>query len=243
MKSSTRWLCPLLALALPATGGAAECLGPAMSALGKARYADAIRAADDARAKPACARRRVDIELIRAMALLRVAHAVGGPTWCVARDAYAPFEASADPEIARGARKPHRDTDEACRAYRVQQAERDRPSEPQPPAPALNHWWLTGPGLGLLASGGVLLGLGIDAQIEASDLAEQIEAGDATGDVGARQRRAEGRATGFLVGGGALLGASAALLAGAYLSGALDGLGEAQVYVGPGSAGWVLPFW
>ncbi|MCB9542503.1 MAG: hypothetical protein H6703_08655 [Myxococcales bacterium] len=124
------------------------------------------------------------------------------------------------------------------------------PACPEPPPPVVvrelvDHWWFTGPGLGLLAVGGVMLGLGIDAHLTASDLADELEF-EATNDPdeAAEQRWNEGASIGWLTGGGVLIAVGiAGVVTGLVIAGDAEA-GEPGVAVsaGPGGAAVTVSF-
>ncbi|MEZ4435021.1 MAG: hypothetical protein R3F65_21660 [bacterium] len=123
------------------------------------------------------------------------------------------------------------------------------PTCPEAPPPvaqeAMSHWWFTGPGLGLLAVGGVMLGLGINAHLTASDLADELEfEGTNDPDEAAEQRWNEGASIGWIAGGGVLIAVGiAGVVTGLVIAGDAEA-GEPGVAVsaGPGGAAVTVSF-
>lgn len=226
---------------------ATDCLGPA----GRATTPpEVVAAAETALRDPACAALRVDLEMLRALALRDMAKADGGSAWCAARDAFDPLRALADADYARTAGEAFAEADAACRALPPPEEAPQVGCPPvacpacPPPVEPASHWWFTGTGAGLAVVGAVLLGVGLDAHATAADLGEQIadEPISASGS-GRRAREAELRAIGFSTGGGVLLGVGAALVvAGRFAAPAPREAGAASVGLGPSSVALTVWF-
>lgn len=121
------------------------------------------------------------------------------------------------------------------------------PASAAPPAVAgVSHWWLTGSGIGLLAAGGVMLGFGVDAWQEASQLESELAGSGSDESHTAKERRLlerESGSKGLLVGGGVLIAAGATLLiAGLVSADAQEPSSPAQLSLSPGGAVFTLRF-
>lgn len=230
----------LIALSLPATGRAADCLGPASAAFRAKRFDAVIEAIEAVRTSSDCQPLRLDLAMLRALALYRIAEGRGGAAWCEARDAYAPLRGVDDPDYARTAIESFHRAQRGCDGEPVPPA-RERPTPEVPTArPAteaggLDPHWLIGGGAGGLAVGGVLLAFGIVDALDAREMADAMsEESLSAPSRAAAQLRAEGRSIGLFIGGAAAmtLGA-AALIGGVWAAGEPPSAGSIRLDAGP----------
>lgn len=159
---------------------AVDCLGPATAArqAGDAEAALALCAV--ALEDPACEGVRVHLEMSCALARHDIARRDGGDAWCEARDAYAPLRASASESYAAAARAGFEETDLWCRNPSPAAVDEAKTCptcvcRTCPVADPVSHWWWTGPGLGLVVAGGVLMGLAVDRHGVAEEIAARSD--------------------------------------------------------------------
>lgn len=223
-----------------------DCLRPAGEARTAGDPARAIELCTAALADPACADARTHLEMLCARSHHDLARKRGGDAWCAARDAYAPLRESPNPAFAAAAREAYAETDAACRGD-VPDPDGQCPPCDQPACPACpaleapppKHWWFTGPGIGLIAVGGALLGLGIDAHLTANALADDLDDRTATvPNTAIEQRQSEGARLGLLTGGAVVTAVGlAALTTGLVLAlGSDEDAPTARILPGPGGA-------
>lgn len=223
---------------------AVDCLGPATAVRQAGNPEGALALCTAALEDPVCAGMRVHLEMLCALSRHDIARRDGGDAWCVARDAYAPLRASASESYAAAARAGFEETDLWCRnPSPVAEVEGTKTCATCAVVEPVSHWWWTGPGLGLVVAGGVLVGLAVEQHGVAQGLAERSDDAERVGGaltVGEYQRlyAADGNAHLFGGAGAALLGVGVVACVAGLVVGLSGGEGEAPVSFGvaPGGA-------
>lgn len=173
----------LMGLSSAPAMAAVDCLGPATEGREAGDPEAALALCLASLEDPACDGVRVHLEMLCALTRHDIARRSGGNAWCVARDAYAPLRASASESYAAAARAGFEETDLWCRSPSPVAMEEAKTCptcvcRTCPVAEPMSHWWWTGPGLGLVVAGGVLMGLAVDQHGVAEGIAAR-EAGSA----------------------------------------------------------------